>query len=154
MYLNCCVRAMSSASNYTLAEDCPELLSHLHDIADQFLLRHPNYSRGRVEHELMLALRGAHPDVQAIVGDNRYLMLCSMGYGFASEERALYEQFIYHIPGTPLGMRKAMLSIEEYARDNECTAVVIGTDFGDAERARLLSRFGYKATHQHLTRKL
>ena len=50
----------------------------------------------------MLTLRGAHPDVHAIVGDNRYLMLCSIGYGFANEDLGLYEHFIYHIPGTPL----------------------------------------------------
>ena len=145
---------MSSVSNYVLARDCPELLDHLQDITDQFLLRHPTYRRGRVEHELMLTLRGAHPDVHAIVGDNRYLMLCSIGYGFANEDLGLYEHFIYHIPGTPLGMRTAMKSIEEFATDNGCTAIVIGTDFGDADRAKLLGRFGYKATHQHLTRKL
>lgn len=145
---------MSSVSNYVMAEDCPELLDHLQDIADKFMLRHPNHRRSRVEHELMLALRGAHPDVQGIVGNGRYLMLLSMGYGFANELRGVYEQFIYHIPGTPLGMRTAMQSIEEFAKDNECTSIVIGTDFGDTERARLLSRFGYKASHQHLTREL
>lgn len=145
---------MSLGANYVMAHDCPELLDLLPDIVDKFLLRHPDYRRGRVEHELALALREAHPDVYAIVGDGRYILFCGMGYSFAHDDKVLYEHFIYHIPGTPLGMRKAMLSIEEYAQVNGCTSIIIGTDFGDAERARLLSRFGYKATHQHLTRKL
>lgn len=141
-------------SNYELAENCPELLDHFPDIVAKFLQRNPDVPKGRAVYELNLVLIGAHPEIRAIVGDGRYLMILSLGYGIASEERKLVEHFIYHIPGTPLGMRTAMKSIEEYAKDNDCTTIIIGTDFGDEERARLLSRFGYKATHQHLTRKL
>lgn len=145
---------MSSVSNYVMAEDCPELLSHIGDMLNKFNERYPDCHTIRATQELYAILTGTHPDVVAIVGDSRYVMLCSVGYGFASDDRTVYEHFIYHIPGTPFGMRKAMQSIEEFAQANNCTSIVMGTDYGDAERTRLLSRFGYKASHQHLTRKL
>ena len=145
---------MSSVSNYVMAEDCPELLDHIGDMLNKFTERYPDCHIIRATQELHAILKGTHPDIVAIVGDGRYLMVCSVGYGFASDERTVYEHFIYHIPGTPLGMRIAMQSIEEFAEAQKCTSIVIGTDFGDTERARLLSRFGYKASHQHLTRKL